>query len=101
MVAGKGHETDQIYKNKTISISDKKIIKKLNSKLKKLNLENQNFIQNNKILKDICKNTKSRNFHGLAIDSRVVKKNNLFLTIKGKNNDGSDFINQAISKGAI
>ncbi len=101
LVAGKGHETDQIYKNKVISISDKKIIKKLKLKLKKLNLENQNYLQNNKIFKEIQKKYKSRNFHGLAIDSRVVKKNNLFLTIKGKNNDGSDFINQAISKGAI
>ena len=101
LVAGKGHETDQIYKNKVISISDKKIIKKIKLKLKKLNLENQNYLQNNKIFKEIQKKYKSRNFHGLAIDSRVVKKNNLFLAIKGKNNDGSDFINQAISKGAI
>ena len=29
LVAGKGHEAQQIYKNKIISISDKKIIKKL------------------------------------------------------------------------
>ena len=36
----------------------------------------------------------------LAIDSRVIKKNNLFLTIKGKNNDGFKFITQAIKKGA-
>ena len=28
LIAGKGHETEQIYKNKTFSISDKKIIKK-------------------------------------------------------------------------
>ena len=30
----------------------------------------------------------------------MVKKNNLFLTIKGKNNDGSKFIPKAIKKGA-
>ena len=29
---------------------------------------------------------KLKNFHGLAIDSRIIKKENLFLTIKGKNN---------------
>ena len=30
----------------------------------------------------------------------MVKKNNLFLTIKGKNNDGNKFIPKAIKKGA-
>ena len=34
LVAGKGHESEQIYKNKTISISDKQIIKKINFKKK-------------------------------------------------------------------
>ena len=29
-----------------------------------------------------------------------VKKNNLFLTIKGKNNDGIRFISVALKKGA-
>ena len=28
LIAGKGHETKQIYKNKIISISDKQIVKK-------------------------------------------------------------------------
>ena len=39
-----------------------------------------------------------QNFHGLAIDSRAVK-NNLFLTIKGKNNNGIKFIPKALKKG--
>jgi UDP-N-acetylmuramoyl-tripeptide--D-alanyl-D-alanine ligase len=30
----------------------------------------------------------------------MVKKNNLFLTIKGRNNDGSKFISHALNKGA-
>ena len=28
-----------------------------------------------------------KNFHGLSIDSRTIRKNNIFLTIKGKNNN--------------
>ena len=36
LIAGKGHEKEQIYKNKIISISDKKIIKKLKIKNKKI-----------------------------------------------------------------
>ena len=51
LVAGKGHEAEQIYKNKTLLISDKQIIKKLRIKLKKISSETQNFIQNKKIIK--------------------------------------------------
>ena len=35
LIAGKGHETQQIYKNKLYNISDKGIIKKINKKFKK------------------------------------------------------------------
>ena len=56
-------------------------------------------MQNNKILKNITNVNRFQNFHGLAIDSRAVKKNNLFLTIKGKNNNGIKFIPKALKKG--
>ena len=36
----------------------------------------------------------------MTIDSRVTKKNNLFLTIKGKKNDGTKFISKALERGA-
>ena len=87
LVAGKGHETNQIYKNKKISISDKQVIKNLKLR-KNVTKKYQNFYQNKKILNDIKKVNKIQNFHGIQIDSRLVEKNNLFLTIKGKNNDG-------------
>ena len=48
LVAGKGHETKQIYKNKIINISDKKIIKKLKIKLVKISNQDLNFLQNKK-----------------------------------------------------
>jgi len=100
LIAGKGHESQQIYKKKTISISDKKIVSNFNYKNKKLSNKQLTFLQNKKIFKQIKKNTKIEDFHGLAIDSRLVKKNNLFLTIKGKNHDGSNFISSALDKGA-
>ena len=37
LIAGKGHEEKQFYKNKIINISDKKIVKKINIKGKILN----------------------------------------------------------------
>ena len=36
--------------------------------------------QKKESLESILKNTKIGNFHGLAIDSRAVKKGNIFLT---------------------
>jgi UDP-N-acetylmuramoyl-L-alanyl-D-glutamate--2,6-diaminopimelate ligase len=38
--------------------------------------------------------------NGLALDSRLVKDNYLFLAVKGEKLDGHDYINQAIEKGA-
>ena len=100
LVAGKGHENEQIYKNKIIKISDKQIIKNLKLKIKAKTKKEQTFDQNIKIFEEIQKGAKLKYFHGLAIDTRVLKKNNLFLTIKGKNNDGYQFVPRAIKKGA-
>ncbi len=100
LVAGKGHEESQIYKNKIISISDKQIINRLNIRKKRISKKKLNLLENKKILNNICKISKEVNFHGLALDSRMVKKGNLFLTIKGKNNDGINFIPMALKKGA-
>ena len=100
LIAGKGHETQQIFKNKIVSISDKQIINKLNLKIEKISEKNKNFKQNKNILTELKINKKVENFHGLSIDSREVKKDNLFLTIKGKNNNGAKFISKALKKGA-
>ena len=56
LVAGKGHETKQIYKNKVLNISDKKIKNlKYKLKLKKRSPEKETFFQNKKIFKDLEK----------------------------------------------
>ena len=100
LIAGKGHENKQIYKNKIIKTSDKQIVKKIKIKIKKLSETDRTYLQNKKILKSLNIRKNLQNFHGLAIDSRVVKKNNLFLTLKGKNNDGNKFIPKALKRGA-
>ena len=100
LVAGKGHEEKQIYKNKTLKISDKKIIKKFKFKNKIISKEEQNYIQNQLILERIIKKSKPVYFHGLSIDTRSIKKNNLFLALKGKKTDGNEFIYNALKKGA-
>ena len=100
LIAGKGHETYQDYGNKIIFTSDKKIIRNLKIKKIKIDKKKQNFGSNLKILNKITKNKKFYKFNGFALDSREVKKNNLFLAIKGKNNDGNKFIEKAIKKGS-
>ena len=99
LVAGKGHENHQYYRNKTISISDKQIINKLKIKKLKINKKKQNYILNLKILNQITRNKKFYEFDKIILDSREVKKNNLFLAIKGIKNDGNKFIPETIKKG--
>jgi MurE/MurF fusion protein len=100
LIAGKGHEEKQIYKNKIFFTSDKKIVKNLKLRIKLFTKKSQNYLQNNLIIKKIKRNININNFDGLAADSRMVKKNNLFLTIKGKSHDGSKFIPDALKNGA-
>ena len=100
LVAGKGHESTQDYGYKRINISDKRIIKNLNLNKSIFNKKKQNYLFNSKILNKIIKIKKFYKFNGIAIDTRKLKKDNLFLAIKGKNNDGNKFILKAIKKGA-
>ncbi len=101
LVAGKGHEEVQDYGNKIVSLSDKKIIKELYIPKNNFLHEKKNFLLHSTLLNTITKKKKLyQKVNGLAIDSRNVKKGNLFLAIKGKNNDGNQFIPKAIKKGA-
>ncbi len=100
LVAGKGHEDEQNYGKKIIKISDKKIIKGIKFKKKAINKKRINYLFNSKILNKIFKNKKFYKFSGLSIDSRNLKQDNLFLSIKGKKKDGNKFISQAIKNGA-
>jgi MurE/MurF fusion protein len=100
LVAGKGHETTQDYGHRIINISDKKIIKSVKDKNKKINDTFNNNCLNSKILKKILKTKKNYNFKGVVIDSKNVKKGNLFISIKGKKNDGHDYVKEAIKNGA-
>ncbi len=100
LIAGKGHEAYQDYGNRVINISDKEIIHNLKIKKRKLNINNQNYLLNSKILNKILKNKKLLKFNDISIDSRKIKKKDLFLAIKGKINDGNKYISHAFKKGA-
>jgi MurE/MurF fusion protein len=99
LIAGKGHETTQEYKENIFNISDKKIIKNINIKNLKYNKKNYNQILNANIIYELLKKDNLK-FEGVSIDSKQVEKNNLFIAIKGKKYDGHFFIKEALKKGA-
>ncbi len=99
LIAGKGHEDFQDYGKKRFKISDFKIVRdfklKKNKSRKKINIQQNNFLMNK-----ITNNKSNKSFLGVSIDSKSVKRGNLFIAIKGKNKDGHNYIKEAVSKGA-
>ena len=99
IVAGKGHEKIQEYKKIKKLFSDQKQI------LKNISIKNKILSSNFKlnILKElsnsnnISSNLKIKN---ASINSKEIKKNNVFFAIKGKNKDGNLFVKEALAKGA-
>ena len=96
LVAGKGHEKIQDYGKKKLFFSDKteilnsiKIKNKSLSKDFKLNIireQSKSKISNKLVIKDI------------SINSRTIKKDDIFFAIKGKKVDGNKFIPEALRK---
>ena len=99
LVAGKGHETTQDYGHKIINFSDKEMIKKI-IKYKNFFIKKNNW--SDEIAKKVFKKKGIKNikYNGVSINTKTIKKNNLFFAIKGKNNDGHSYVREAIKKGA-
>ncbi len=100
LIAGKGHETYQDLGNRKIFLSDKNIIKSLKNKNIYSNKKKNYLKYNGAILKKTIKSKRDYFFNHVSINSKATKKNNLFIAIKGKKNDGHNFLNEAIKNGA-
>ena len=99
LVAGKGHEKTQDFGKQKIFFSDKKIILKA-IKTKNLNLANNlklNIIKELSGYKNISLNLP---FRKARINSKEVKKNDIFFAIKGKKQDGNKFVKQSLRNKA-
>jgi MurE/MurF fusion protein len=99
IIAGKGHENTQDYKNNKKLFSDKKEILK-NIKLK--NKTSFNDIKLN-IIKEISKSNKiysKTKIQKGSINSKEIKKNDIFFAIKGKYNNGNLFAKEALKNKA-
>ena len=99
IVAGKGHEKTQEYKNIKKLFSDKKEI--LNNIIIKNKTLSSNFKLN--ILKELSNsnNISSKlKINNASINSQEINKDDIFFAIKGKNKDGNLFIKEAFKNKA-
>jgi murE/murF fusion protein len=96
LVAGKGHEKIQDYGKRKFFFSDKEII------LKSIKLKNKYLSSDLKlnIIKEESNSEISNkiNIKDISINSKTIKKNDVFFAIKGKNADGNKFISEVLKK---
>ncbi len=96
LVAGKGHEKIQDYGNTKLYFSDQKVI--LNS------IKNKNKFLSNDLKMNIIRelsNSKIKTksiIKNISINSKMIKKDDVFFAIKGKRNDGNNFVAEAFRK---
>ena len=98
IVAGKGHENYQQYKSRKF-FSDRiyinKYIKYKNRKLS--NFWKTNIINENLLVRKI---NVSKKILTVTTSSKIIKKNQIFVGLKGKNHDGNLFADDAIKNNA-
>jgi murE/murF fusion protein len=99
LVAGKGHEKVQEIGIKKIFFSDKKII------LESIKTKNHSlaYMLKLNIIREVSGNKKfpfSLKLKQARINSKEVKKDDIFFAIKGNKNDGNKFISEAFNKKA-
>ena len=99
IVAGKGHENYQEYRTKKIFSDKKEILRAINKKNSTLsNSIKTNILNENLKTKKINKNVLIKY---ASINSKKIKKNSIFIGVKGKRYDGNYYAKDAVKNGAI
>ena len=96
LVAGKGHEKTQDYGKRKLFFSDQKVI------LQSIKYKNK-FLSNDLKLNIIKEESKSKlsnklKINKISINSKFIKKNDVFFAIKGERLDGNKFVSEAFNK---
>ncbi len=97
IVAGKGHEKTQEYNGKKKFFSDKKEISKSILFCNKFLFEDKRLNILQEKTKILPKNIK---FNKACINSKDIKKNDIFFAIKGKKFDANYFLKEVFRKGS-
>ena len=95
IIAGKGHEKTQDYKGSKKYFSDRDEI------LRSIKIKNRSLFKDFRlnIINEKTKNLPKNLFINKGcINSKEIKKNDIFFAIKGKKNDGNKFINEVFKK---
>ena len=96
LVAGKGHEETQDYGKRKLFFSDTQVI------LKSIKFKNKSLSNNLKlnIIKEVSNSAipNKLNINNISINSKTIKKDDVFFAIKGKRVDGNNFISEAFKK---
>ena len=99
IVSGKGHENTQDLGKKKIFFSDKQVI--TNSiKIRNKSLSNNLKVNILKECVDTRKIPRLTKLNRASINSKDIKQNDIFFAIRGKKNDGNNFISESIRSGA-
>ena len=98
LIAGKGHEKTQDYGRRKLFFSDQEAI--LESIKKKNKFLSKDLKLN--IIKEQSKSKISNKFNikNISINSKTIKKNDIFFALKGKRIDGNIFVSEALKKGS-
>ena len=97
VVAGRGHEIYQEYKTKKYFSDKECIIENIKKKNKSLKKSWKSNVFEEILNKNLKINLK---INRASINSREIKKNDVFYGLKGKNIDGNKFADHALKKGA-
>ena len=94
LIAGKGHENYQYIGEKKFLLSDKKIVKKFKSPKILLNKKFNELKNNAQIIKKVLKKELIIFLMVFQLIQKKINNKNLFIAIKGKKNDGHNFLNE-------
>jgi UDP-N-acetylmuramyl tripeptide synthase len=112
LLAGKGHEKVQVTRNGTIPFDDVEVAREslrpwattARASLKPASRGRPHETPLSRIAEFILRpaaSSTARPAQGYSIDSRTVQAGELFFAVKGERLDGHDFVEQALSRGAI